>query len=97
MPPGACDSAFRRPGPAWKEELAAASSSTALASWNAPNNGPEPTDALARLAIWVESGPGTPTRRRTANTVRPSVSHPTTTNVSQSVTRPNMIWEGRSS
>ena len=46
---------------------------------------PSGTDALARLAIWVESGPGTPTRRRTANTVRPSVSHPTTTNVSQSV------------
>jgi hypothetical protein len=55
------------------------------------------TDALARSAIWVESGSGTPTWRRTANTVRPSVSHPTTTNLSQSVTRPNMIWEGRSS
>jgi len=40
-------SAFNKPGPAWNDELAAASSSTAVVSWKEAKSAPEPAAAGA--------------------------------------------------
>src|SRR5438128_10030128 len=81
-------SAFRSPGPAWNDELAAARSSNAVVSWNAPKRKPEPAAARAVSATCVELDGGMPMCSRAALTVRPLVSHTTIASMSQSVTRP---------
>jgi len=71
------------------EELAAASRSKDVVSWNAANKGPRPTAAWAALAIWVELAGGRPTRRRTATSVSPTVNQITMATMAQTVNRAN--------
>ena len=81
------ESALSRPGPAWNEELAAASRRSALAAWKSPKASPLPAAARATSAIWVESAGGMPTSRRTTRAVIAIVSTATIASVSTSVPR----------
>ena len=55
--------AFSRPGPAWNDDEAAASSSNDDVSWNSANHAPSPTAGRATSAINVEFSLGSPIRR----------------------------------
>jgi hypothetical protein len=89
--------ALSRPGPAWNDELATASSSTALESRNAANSTPRPTAARATCAIQVEPAAGIPTSRRTPAAVMPAVSQTTMPIMSHNVVRPNRTLPALSS
>ncbi len=79
--------ALSRPGPAWNDELAAASRSTALAAWKAANSAGLPA-ARATSPICVLLAGGMPMPSRTASAVIPIVRPPTMSRVSQRVILP---------
>ena len=80
--------AFSRPGPAWNDDEAAASSSNDDVSWNSANHAPSPTAGRATSAINVEFSLGSPIRRVMARATIDTVRVAASTNVSHSVARP---------